>query len=123
MNRKEYLAQWHRDHPEKKSEYYQRRKYDANLYQRERSRRIKREFIKAKGGKCMDCKLDLLKRPECGQFDHRNPATKLFNIRWHVGRTQEDIQQELDKCDLVCANCHFTRTVRRYEEAYEKAHK
>ena len=116
-SRRTYLQEWHRQHPTKRAEYFQQRKARAALYQRNRSRRIKLEFIRMKGGQCTDCHMDLLARPECGQFDHRAPAEKSFNIRWHVGQSPDSIKQELEKCDLVCANCHFTRTVSRYEDA------
>lgn len=46
------------------------------------------------------------------QFDHKDPAQKTFNIsRWrdHTGDIDK-IMQEIEKCDVVCANCHAFRT-------------
>lgn len=45
------------------------------------------------------------------EFDHRDPATKRSTISRMVGRaTTEAILAEIAKCDIVCANCHRTRT-------------
>ena len=40
-------------------------------------------------------------------FHHRDPATKKFGISM-AGSIQawETIKEELDKCDLLCSNCH-----------------
>lgn len=51
--------------------------------------------------------------PSALQFHHRDPATKLFGITSKELSTPKKrswdtvIVPELDKCDLVCANCHF----------------
>ena len=39
-------------------------------------------------------------------FHHRDPDTKLFNIAWAHGLRARRLQEELDKCDLLCATCH-----------------
>lgn len=48
------------------------------------------------------------------EFDHRNPHEKVRNlasIRLSDGFfTTEDIDKEIAKCDLICANCHRVRT-------------
>lgn len=48
----------------------------------------------------------------CMDFDHHKGDKKAYNIgsmfAHHYSR--ELIQTELDKCDLVCANCHRIRT-------------
>jgi formate-dependent nitrite reductase cytochrome c552 subunit len=45
-------------------------------------------------------------------FDHRDPATKLFNLT--TGRVMlmatAKVLAEAAKCDVVCANCHRVRT-------------
>lgn len=38
------------------------------------------------------------------EFHHRNPKEKDFSI--HSSLSWEKILCELDKCDLLCANCH-----------------
>ena len=48
----------------------------------------------------------------CMDFDHKHDAVKAYNIgsmfAHHYSR--ELIQTELDKCELVCSNCHRIRT-------------
>lgn len=42
------------------------------------------------------------------QFDHINPRTKLFNVqdRAAKGDPWEQIKNEMNKCQVLCANCH-----------------
>jgi hypothetical protein len=55
---------------------------------------------------------------DCGQryphyvtdFDHRDPATKKGNVSTMVTGSLKLLKEEIDKCDLVCANCHRIRT-------------
>lgn len=69
-----------------------------------------REDLKTKaGGKC--CKCGYNKCLAALQFHHRNPKDKLFIITDYLwGRTKgyndQDLLEEVDKCDLLCANCH-----------------
>ena len=44
---------------------------------------------------------------------YRNPSTKTYNVGSMVNRKLSDIEAEIAKCDLLCANCHGIRT---YEE-------
>ena len=57
---------------------------------------------------------------DCGQsypyyvmdFDHRPGEVKLFNIgdAPNLGYGPKRVLPEVEKCDLVCANCHRERT-------------
>jgi hypothetical protein len=69
----------------------------------------KREFNKIacvayKGGKCRRCGYDKCIRAL--HFHHRDPAVKSFEIGGNISCTWTVLQPELDKCDLLCANCH-----------------
>lgn len=46
------------------------------------------------------------------EFDHLPDSIKEFNVSEYRQRTisLEKIKIEIDKCELVCANCHRTRT-------------
>jgi hypothetical protein len=70
----------------------------------------KAQLVAYKGGKCVDCGGTF---PDCCMdFDHRDPSKKSFNIaakHWSVSR----LKNEVDKCDLVCSNCHRERTQKR----------
>jgi len=62
--------------------------------------------IKYKGGKCEKCNYD--KYMGALQFHHRDPKQKDFCISNARLKTfNDEIKYELDKCDLLCANCHF----------------
>ena len=79
-----------------------------NKYLVDRRKRIKEEFennlIQAKI-KCIKCGFD---HPAALDFHHRDPSQKLNTIgdlKW-AGASKERMQKELDKCDVLCANCH-----------------
>ena len=51
-------------------------------------------------------------------FDHRSPEDKKFHISDIVFyNKQEEMLEEIAKCDLVCANCHRIRT---FSKAFNK---
>lgn len=69
-------------------------------------RRMKHLLVQYKGGKCENCGYD--KCEAALQFHHRNPEEKEFNLS-HINFATYDIEklyEEIDKCDLLCANCH-----------------
>lgn len=94
--------------------YYLGQNQKLKTVTRTRDRRNKvskflREFKDSK--KCMDCGEQF---PHfILQFDHRPSEIKNFQISNARGKTLEDIQVEIKKCDLVCANCHAYRTWER----------
>ena len=65
--------------------------------------RVKRKLIEYKGGKCEKCGYDKCNRAL--DFHHRNPSKKDFSIS-ATGRGFERMKKEVDKCSLVCSNCH-----------------
>ena len=48
----------------------------------------------------------------CMDFDHRPGETKVRSVSSlvHQGKPWIVVKREIDKCDLVCANCHRIRT-------------
>ena len=64
----------------------------------------KRAAIAYKGDKCQKCGYD--KCIAALTFHHRDPAEKEYQIATMFGWSWARIMQELDKCDLLCANCH-----------------
>lgn len=74
-----------------------------------KKRILKHQLIQYKGGKCQKCGYD--KCEGALQFHHRNPEEKDFSLSdINLNNTTTSIQQiyqEIDKCDLLCANCHF----------------
>lgn len=74
-------------------------------YRSRQSRKLR--LIKLKGGKCKTCGYDKCTRALT--FHHRDPETKLIelNTRYLMSNPWNVILQEVDKCDLLCFNCHF----------------
>lgn len=48
------------------------------------------------------------------EFDHRERATKRFNIgdAVRLGYSLRSVRAEVEKCDIRCANCHRRKTWR-----------
>lgn len=63
------------------------------------------KLIEYKGGKCIKCGYSK-NYPSVYDFHHRNPEEKEFRISDGNTRSLEQLKKEVDKCDLVCANCH-----------------
>ncbi len=57
------------------------------------------------GRQCISCGES---HPACIEFHHRDPTTKLFEISEKGRRSIPDaeIEAEIAKCDVLCANCH-----------------
>ncbi len=66
---------------------------------------LKKKCIEYLGGECECChqKFD----EKIYQFHHTEPAHKDFNICKHKSFNFENVKSELDKCILLCANCHY----------------
>lgn len=47
---------------------------------------------------------------ECMDYDHRGHKSKRLCVAQMLGYSWHVIQAEIDKCDLVCANCHRIKT-------------
>lgn len=70
-----------------------------------RRRALKIRAIEAMGARCMLCGYN--KHPFILDIHHIDPATKTFGISsGGFSRSWASIQQEIQKCVLVCANCH-----------------
>ena len=75
--------------------------------------RLKAWLVAAKSGPCMDCGG---KFPPCAMdFDHRPGTVKVCGVGSMLAMCHDMVrlQEEVDKCDLVCANCHRVRTQSR----------
>ncbi len=104
---------------EKTREYLEKKRaWDRNYYQRHKIKRQAANYerrtrlyeylrqIKAKAS-CAYCGED---HPAVLQFHHRDPSQKEFNIGEFVTRQlggMEKLKNEIEKCDVVCANCHL----------------
>lgn len=95
-----------------KSHYDKNKPYYYSKVQKDRQRN--KEYVKAARNKpCTDCGVNY---PwYIMDFDHLESSTKVIDVCSMVNRAYsiENIQKEIDKCELVCANCHRARTYRR----------
>jgi len=69
----------------------------------EARRKLKRQAVEYKGGKCEICGYD--KCVNSMVFHHTDPTQKDFAISGDY-KSFERIKSELDKTRLLCANCH-----------------
>lgn len=72
---------------------------------KKRRKAIRQKAVEYKGGKCSRCAYD--KCLEALEFHHLNPNEKDFSIseKGH-SRSWGRVKVELDKCIMLCANCH-----------------
>jgi len=81
-----------------------------NNYCVERWVQKKIDAIHYKGGVCVDCNISYPEYPYViFEFHHLDPSQK--DVDWGKLRLRSwlKITTELDKCDLLCSNCHKIR--------------
>jgi hypothetical protein len=65
---------------------------------------VKQKAVDYLGGKCQQCGYKTCVSALC--FHHKDPSKKDFAISSNHCLSLERIKIELDKCLLLCANCH-----------------
>jgi hypothetical protein len=68
---------------------------------------LKAKAVEYKGGSCIDCGYN--KCSTAMHFHHLDPDQKEFQIGGKHSYSWLRIKEELDKCVLLCANCHSER--------------
>lgn len=85
------------------------------LLRKQRYKKERREWLyKIKRKQCADC--GKIYPPWVMEFDHKEGDLKIASISHMALRNTsnfETIKKEIEKCDLVCANCHRQRTYDR----------
>lgn len=76
----------------------------SRCYQVYRKYELKYKSINYKGGKCSICGYSKCK--DSLSFHHIDPESKEFTISGKYNLSWKKISKELDKCILVCMNCH-----------------
>jgi len=72
---------------------------------RKRKKKIKLMAVSYKGGCCQECGYH--KCNDALEFHHLDPTQKDFEISGRgMSRSWEKVEKELDKCVMLCANCH-----------------
>lgn len=70
-----------------------------------RRKKLKQMAVEYLGGQCVLCRYSKLH--DALEFHHVDATKKDFGLaKRGLTRSWEKIKQELDKCVLVCANCH-----------------
>ena len=90
---------------EKISEYYQLNNEKIRKQQREHIKEKRAICLEYLGGKCVKCgTIHNL------QFDHIKREGKKYNITPKLSYKFDNLKEELDKCQLLCASCHLNKT-------------
>lgn len=108
---REYMRLWKEQNPEK-VKLYAVRHYNLNKESinsgKALARQERHQFLNwLKSQPCADCKKNY--PPVCMDFDHVR-GQKIASIGRMYMFSWEKLQEELIKCELVCANCHRIRT-------------
>jgi hypothetical protein len=82
------------------------KKYQRYLQQKERGIINKMKIFLSRGGKCEECGYN--KNLAAIDFHHVDPSNKSFQIdlRVFANSSLERILKEIEKCVMICANCH-----------------
>jgi hypothetical protein len=97
---KECLAVYSKCH----AQTYKKRKMELIT---KRRRRQKKKAISYMGGKCQDC-YGIFQ--DCVyDFHHLDPTQKEIRPTAALNKSWEEAVKELDKCTLLCSNCHRIR--------------
>lgn len=75
----------------------------ANIRAKQLHKEVKAKCVEYKGGKCQKCGYS--KCPLALEFHHIESDKKEFNVTGRKSFTGQ-VREELDKCILVCSNCH-----------------
>lgn len=90
------------------NEYYVAKAKEARL------RKVEK-FNKIKSQPCVDCGNRF--HPCAMDFDHISDD-KTKNVSWLLNnRSWGEVLKEIEKCELVCSNCHRVRTWNRMQES------
>lgn len=77
---------------------------------------VKKHLQSLLGGRCLRCGIDDHRLLD---FDHIDPLTKVMNISAKLHLNIETLKKEIEKCQLLCANCHRLKTIEQHEhDAY-----
>lgn len=109
---KERAARWAREYyhrnkdkcKERHSEWYEKNKEYSLEKQKIKKREKKLWAISYLGGCCNSC--NGIFHPSVYEFHHKDPTTKDRDPSKMMSLSHEKLQTELDKCVLLCANCH-----------------
>lgn len=88
----------------RKLEWNKRNSEYRKKYNRERYKKFKKQVVDYLGGECAVC--GIIDDVCIYDVHHLDPSKKEFNIGDPSYSVFDKIKSELNKCILVCANCH-----------------
>lgn len=96
---------------QKNKEQYQKHKAKRVVTQRVRRQERRKMLIEHLGGKCCGCGTT-----ENLQFDHLDRTQKSFTIAKCLDYSMEKLIEEVDKCQLLCYNCHEIKSLINHDK-------
>jgi hypothetical protein len=76
----------------------------SNCISNKRRKTAKEKSVEHMGGKCQICGYDKCLRSL--HFHHKDGEEKKFELCYGARFTWQEVLEEINKCILVCANCH-----------------
>jgi hypothetical protein len=104
---KDCNKKYHKDH-------YDRNKVSYKKKAKDYKQKLIDTVTGLKNKPCTDC--GIVYPPHVMDFDHLEGVLKIANVSRmtrELGFSLDTIEKEIEKCELVCANCHRDRTFRR----------
>lgn len=103
-------------HQQAQSDWYQRNREKVIAKSAAKRRRNYMWLCSQKDKPCADCGVEY--HPFVMEFHHRDPSTKLDTVGNLIQKaSRQRVIDEIEKCDLLCANCHRVRTY--WEEGFD----
>jgi hypothetical protein len=88
---RKYMAEWYRKNKHRHMAYTKKNALERKIW-----------LQSLKAGKSCSCGES---HPACLEWHHRDKSKKLFNIS-NAWFSKELILREIEKCILICSNCH-----------------
>lgn len=110
MKTKSEISEYNKKWRLKLSKDDKRRIQDIKL---KRRIEIREWFLEYK--KRLKCLLCPENHTACLDFHHKNSSEKIKNVSYMVARgwSRERIMEEVEKCEVLCANCHRRNNYRK----------
>ena len=111
----EKRAEHYQLNKEKKAEYYQLNNEKIREERRKQHKEKRAKCVEYLGGKCVVCgTIHNL------QFDHIKRDTKKYSITRKLTIKFDNLKEELDKCQLLCVDCHLEKTAKEWADITHK---
>lgn len=108
-------TRWRRSNPEKmrasQKSWYDRNGHRVRERYKERTAEARQFVNRMKDSPCVDCGGKF--PPVCMDFDHLRDKKMDVAVMVNRAMSISEIGAEIEKCELVCANCHRIRTNER----------